>query len=239
MNPTLPVAALLALAAALAAITTTTAAQASGHRPAGSREPAACAAPHKGERASTATVDTLTDSQFAAISGVSFHEGCGITRRDLRIITLRHKDARGRDHTGRMIANARIAGKLAAIFDKLYRAGYPIERVSPIDEYGASDRRSMEANNTSCLNCRRIAGSRSLSRHALGLAVDINPLYNPDVRRGRANPRAGQPYADRSRAFDYKITRGDLLHRLMTAAGFQWGGAWRSHQDYQHFEYRE
>ena len=29
----------------------------------------------------------------------------------------------------------------------------------------------------------------------------------------------------------------DEAYRLFTAAGFRWGGAWRSVKDYQHFEF--
>ena len=48
----------------------------------------------------------------------------------------------------------------------------------------------------------------------------------------------GKAYADRSRAFRYKIKAGDLCHRLFLKHGFSWGGSWRTLKDYQHFEFR-
>lgn len=113
---------------------------------------------------------------------------------------------------------------------------YPIERMRLIDDYGADDERSMRANNTSCFCYRTVGSSQKLSKHAQGLAIDMNPLYNPCVKGSRVQPSTSLRYADRGRKFSYKIERGDLLWRLFTERGFRWGGSWRSLKDYQHFE---
>lgn len=56
-----------------------------------------------------------------------------------------------------------------------------------IDEYDAQDGPSlMRANNSSAFNFRFVAGTGVLSSHSRGMAVDINPLYNPYVRRTAA-----------------------------------------------------
>ena len=72
------------------------------------------------------------------------------------------------------------------------------------------------------------------------MAIDLNPRYNPHVRQSggkhRVSPCGSQSYADRSKSYPYKIVQGDLAHRLFRQHGFQWGGAWRSSKDYQHFE---
>ena len=127
------------------------------------------------------------------------------------------------------------------IFRRLYEAQYPIEKIRLIDEYGGDDAASMADNNTSCFNYRVIAGSDTISSHAKGLAVDINPLYNPcisDYPDGSKNimPRDGAPYADRTRFFPMKITDQDLCFELFTLHGFAWGGTWDTPLDYQHFE---
>ena len=99
----------------------------------------------------------------------------------------------------------------------------------------------MEADNTSCFNYRVVAGSDALSRHALGLAVDINPLYNPYVsyeEDGTQNisPASASAYADRSVHFPYKIDENDLCYKLFIQHGFTWGGHWNNVKDYQHFQ---
>jgi hypothetical protein len=111
---------------------------------------------------------------------------------------------------------------------------------SAVDAYGADDGRSMADNNSSAFNFRRMVGSSKLSKHSLGRAVDINPRYNPYVKKVgdqlRVEPPEATPYVDRSKKFPYKITADDLCCHLFKAYGFTWGGDWHSLKDYQHFE---
>lgn len=173
--------------------------------------------------------------------GKSYPEGCVVDWDELRYLQVMHRDADGKVLRGELVCNKLIADDLLEIFRKLYEAGYPIERIALIDGYEADDETSMTANNTSCFCFRKVAGSQRLSAHSRGLAIDINPLYNPCVRT-KANgvriiqPSAGKPYARRTLAHPYMIRPGDLLCRLMKQHGFRWGGAWRSVKDYQHFE---
>ena len=99
----------------------------------------------------------------------------------------------------------------------------------------------MRDNNSSCFCYRAIAGSTKLSKHARGLAIDINTLYNPyyrDLDDGTRfiQPATAEAYCDRSWDFPYKIDHEDLCFRLFTEAGFEWGGDWTTRKDYQHFE---
>lgn len=141
---------------------------------------------------------------------------------------------------GELICNAQIAQDLVEIFYELYRNEYQLERVALIDEYDGDDIASMEDNNTSCFNYRVVEGTSSLSKHALGLAIDINPLYNPYItyRDGtmHVSPEAGEAYADRDASFPYKVDEEDLCYKLFTQHGFTWGGNWNSVKDYQHFQ---
>ena len=160
---------------------------------------------------------------------------------ELDTLQVQHVDVNGRTQQGILICNKAIAQDLREIFAELYKAKYPIERIRPISEYDNDDERSMRANNTSCYCYRVVEGSTKLSKHAQGLAIDINPLYNPCVRRKKdgtllIQPATGKPYVDRSKSFKYKITERDLCYRLFMQHGFRWGGAWRSLKDYQHFE---
>ena len=101
----------------------------------------------------------------------------------LDTLQVQHIDFQGRSQQGVIICNTAIAKDLQEIFSELYRQKYPIERIRPISDYDNDDERSMQANNTSCYCYRPIAGSTKLSNHARGMAIDINPLYNPCVRR--------------------------------------------------------
>lgn len=183
----------------------------------------------------------ISDAVFARMKGKSYKQNCTIARFNLRYLRLLHRNAEGRPQLGEMVCDAAIAADLVAIFRELYQKGYRIERMVLVDEYGADDERSMTANNTTCFNFRTIAGSKRLSYHSRGRAVDINPLYNPMVRTRSdgtrsVSPKRGRRYVDRTLDFRYKISRTDLCYRLFTARGFRWGGGWKHSKDYQHFE---
>lgn len=187
------------------------------------------------------TVGGIGDDVFALMKGKSYKDDCTVPLSDLRYITVLHRDASGAARLGEMVLAATIADEVLDIFRELFEAGYPIERMLLIDRYDADDETSMRANNSSAFNFRFISHTTTVSRHGLGLAVDINPLYNPYVKTLSdgtltIEPATAGAYADRSATFPYKIERGDLCHRLFTAHGFTWGGDWKSVKDYQHFE---
>ena len=184
----------------------------------------------------------ITDDIFARIEGKSFKANCTTSREDLRYLRVLHYNKDREILEGELICHKDIADDLLAIFQELYKAAYPIERMVLIDEYDADDEASMRANNTSAFNFRPASGMRRLSSHSTGMAIDINPLYNPLVkeRGGRTlfYPSNAGDYIDRTKYFPYKIEKGDLCYRLFKKYGFSWGGDWRNSKDYQHFEKR-
>lgn len=182
----------------------------------------------------------VSDSVFARIQGKSFKDDCTTPRDDLRYLRVLHYNKVGEVLEGELVCHKSIADDLLSIFHELYKARYPIERMVLIDEYDADDEASMRANNSSAFNFRFISGTRRLSRHAQGMAIDINPLYNPYIRQrnGRTlvSPSGAEAYTDRTKDFPYKIVKGDLCYRLFKKYGFTWGGDWKNSKDYQHFE---
>ena len=176
----------------------------------------------------------LPDEEMASLA---------ISYEDLRYMNILYYDFNGDVQTGELICNKAIAEDLIEIFYELYENEYQIESVRLIDDYNGDDTASMEANNTSCFNYRPVEGTSSLSKHALGCAIDINPFYNPYVvfNKGKAgetyiSPAGSEIYADRSQSFAYKIDENDLCYKLFKEHGFTWGGNWNSCKDYQHFQ---
>jgi len=150
----------------------------------------------------------------------------------------------GRAHEGEMVVATKHAADVVAVFARLYRAEFPIERMVLVDEYDGDDGRSMQANNTSSYNCRRVAGTDRWSEHAFGTAVDINPVQNPYVQGSSYVPRNGRRYADVARGPDASaapgiITAGDVVVDAFARIGWVWGGTWTSSKDYQHFSFSE
>lgn len=187
------------------------------------------------------TSQAIPDSIWQHMQGKSFQPNPYIQRSDLRYLKVLHWDYDQHTHHGELICNKRIADKLLIIFKALYEERYPIQRMQLPDNYDADDERQMSDNNTSCFCYRTISGRKKLSYHARGLAIDINPRYNPFVRvkngKQEVQPANGKIYADRNKSYRYKITEGDPCHSIFLKYGFTWGGAWRSSKDYQHFEY--
>ena len=192
--------------------------------------------------------EPLSDNLRRYMTGISFpasDDGDGsspeITFDDLRYVHILHYDFDGLPREGELICNEAIAQDLVEIFEELYRSEYRLEKVLLIDVYDGDDEASMTDNNTSCFNYRNVEGSSSLSNHALGLAVDINPLYNPYITYSKDGstevaPASAAAYADRSGSFPYKIDEDDLCYKLFLRHGFTWGGNWNNVKDYQHFQ---
>ncbi len=184
----------------------------------------------------------LPDNIIDKITGVSYVDNSNISLDELRYCKVLYNDFDGNVQNGELICNEQIAQDLLEIFYELYNNGYQIESVKLIDEYKGDDTASMLANNTSCFNYRVVEGSNKLSKHAYGLAIDLNPFYNPYItynKDGSQNisPAGSEAYADRDASFPYKIDENDLAYKLFTEHGFKWGGNWNSVKDYQHFEY--
>lgn len=185
----------------------------------------------------------IPDEVFARMKGKSFGTDCSVPREELRYLQVLHKNLNGETLLGEIVCNRNIANDLLEIFRELYDISYPIERMVLIDEYGAQDVPSMQANNSSCFNFRKIAGSNKLSYHATGNAIDINPLYNPWVKKRddgtvAVSPEEGRKYIRRDNPAEnpYLLTADDPAVKIFKAHGFTWGGDWTSIKDYQHFE---
>ena len=184
--------------------------------------------------------EPIPDGVWARMQGKTFKENPYIGRDDLRHVRALHWDYDNQMHVGEMVCNVQIADCVAGILRQLFDAKYPIQRMLLPDVYNADDETQMRDNNSSCFCYRNIAATNNLSKHARGLAVDINTLYNPYIKTLDGTlliqPATGEPYCDRSWDFPYKITHDDLCFKLFTEAGFEWGGDWTTRKDYQHFE---
>jgi hypothetical protein len=183
-----------------------------------------------------ARVAPLSPAQQAAMTGVSWHRGCPVPLSALRMLTLSYVGFDGRVHTGQLVANADAASTLVGVFRDLYAARFPIRRMVPVDAYKGNDDASVQADNTSAFNCRRVQGTTSWSEHAYGRAIDVNPIENPDMNATVATKHpASKPYFDRTRHRPGMAWAGGVLVRAFSTRGWGWGGVWGGEPDYQHF----
>jgi hypothetical protein len=150
-------------------------------------------------------------------------------------VSLSYVDFSGRARRGALVVHASVSADVVAVFRRLYRARFRIRRMVPIERYRGNDFASIEADNTSAFNCRPATGSGRWSNHAYGRAIDINPIENPYVSRGRTSHRASVPYLNRARVRRGMAIEGRVLVRAFDARGWGWGGRWTGTVDYQHF----
>jgi hypothetical protein len=183
------------------------------------------------------SVRPLSKAMRAQMTGNSWHRGCPVGLRGLRLVTVRYWDFHLHRRIGRLVVDRAVARDVALTFGRLYRLRYRIRRMVPIDRYGGSDFRSIEADNTSAFNCRYVDGTTRWSNHAFGTAIDLNPIENPYVTAsGTTSHRASRRYVDRSRRRSpAMVLAGDRVVRAFAAIGWGWGGTWSGGHDYQHF----
>jgi hypothetical protein len=183
----------------------------------------------------------LSGEQKEQMQGVSYHEGCPVGLDELRVVSVKYLGFDSKDHRGELVVHESVAQEVAQIFQALYVANYPINKMEPIRAYGGSDWRSIEADNSSAFNCRNATGSKHFSKHAYGLAIDLNPIENPYVfAGGKSSHKASAPYLDRSKILTTPQGKAVLKKRseavqIFKRYGWKWGGDFAREKDYQHF----
>lgn len=139
---------------------------------------------------------------------------------------------------GEIIVIDAAAHYAAAIFDALLDRHFPIAKARLMNHYDGDDDAADVDNNTSSFNDRVVAGTNTLSLHAYGLAIDLNPVQNPfiQIRAGKreVSPVEGKQYLDRNAT---KPGMAERVIEIFADNGFSiWGGDWHSPIDYQHFQ---
>ena len=153
-------------------------------------------------------------------------------KKNLTLVDVWYFSFDKRLHKGQLVIRKELANDIKEIFNEIENSHYPVNKVIPIVKYNWNDDSSMADNNTSAFNYRVIKGTKVISFHAKGQAIDINPFLNPQVKRGVVSP-AGAVY-DASKPGTIKIN--SVVYKAFIKRGWQWGGNWHSLKDYQHFE---
>lgn len=139
---------------------------------------------------------------------------------------------------GEIIVLDAAARNVAAIFDTLLDRRFPIAKAHLMNHYDGDDDAADVDNNTSSFNDRVVAGTRTLSLHAYGLAIDLNPVQNPFIQiatgKREVSPDEGKQYLDRKAP---KPGMAETAVDIFADNGFSiWGGDWHNPIDYQHFQ---
>ena len=181
----------------------------------------------------------IPDDIWAQMNGVSWHSDLPCpTRNELSLLHVPFRNFDGLPEIGQMIVDEKLTEEILEIFDELFVDGFQVQSIKLVSEFEGNDTKSMNANNTSAFNCRRVAGTSRMSNHAFGRALDINPVQNPFVTNRKTSPKAGDDFDDPSERAPgvVGIIRSDgPVVAAFKKHGWDWGGDWNSLKDYQHF----
>jgi peptidoglycan LD-endopeptidase CwlK len=159
-------------------------------------------------------------------------------REQQKIVTVEYWGFDGKVHRGQLIVDKELEKDVLEVFEIARKEKFPLRSVIPVSHAKFrknekwDDDLSMAANNTSGFNYREVTGGTTLSKHALGRAIDINPVQNPYIKGKIVLPPEAKydPKTPGTLTADHPVTKA-FLDR-----GWVWGGNWKSPQDYQHFE---
>lgn len=151
----------------------------------------------------------------------------------LELITVKYYSMDGKIHQGQILANKKITDDLKTIFDYILEIKFPVYQVVPIVRYHWNDELSMKANNTYSFCYRNI----SFSKHARGMAIDINPLQNPirwkKENLTKKNKPEGAIYNPETPGTFYPDHPVVIKFKSL---GFKWGRNFKRSDDDHHFE---
>ncbi|MBI5421074.1 MAG: M15 family metallopeptidase [Parcubacteria group bacterium] len=151
------------------------------------------------------------------------------------IVPVRYWSFDNQLHQGQLVIHKSLVEDILKVFEAIEKEKFPIASVIPATDprFEWDDDVLMDQNNTSCFNYRTIAGTTTLSYHALGCAIDINPRLNPYIsKKGIVSPQSATYNPD----LPGTITEGSFLVSLFDSLGWEWGGRWQDRKDWQHFQ---
>ena len=153
---------------------------------------------------------------------------------DLVLLDLEYYSTDGNIHRGQLIVSKSVRHDIEDIFKMMLDMKFVINKMQPIVKYNWSDDASMRDNNTSGFNYRYIAGTKRLSNHSFGRAVDINPKWNPVIHKnGKLSPANGNYDTTRNGTF---YTKHPIVLEFKKR-GWRWGGDFKKYRDNHHFDF--
>jgi poly-gamma-glutamate synthesis protein (capsule biosynthesis protein) len=184
----------------------------------------------------TAAIETVPPAVRARMDGVSWRgDDPRCPRWDaLAYVVVDHVTFDGSTARGELVVARELAADAVALLRRLYQLGFPLRQLRLVDDFAASDDASMAADNSSAFNFRVVAGTDQLSQHALGRAIDLNPVENPWRRPDVVLPPEGVAYVDRAVVRPGMIVRPGPIVAVFDENGWEWGGDWRHAFDDHH-----
>lgn len=168
--------------------------------------------------------------------GATWTPSCPVALKGLRYLTVVFRGFDDGAHTGELVVAAQEADDVVSVFEALFEADFPIEEMRLPTTADLEAPPTGDGNNTAAEVCRPTTGSATtLSAHAFGLAIDLNPFMNPYLRDDLLLPELAGSYLDRAWRRPGMHFADSIAVREFARIGWSWGGDFQSLKDYHHF----
>ena len=176
--------------------------------------------------------DVIIDSQMTFQEAIKNTKAPKNIIDQLVLIDVEYFSFDNKLHKGQLVVNVSVKNDIILIFELIKKEKFPIEKCIPIVKYNWSDDVSIDDNNTSAFCYRKVAGTKKMSNHAFGKAIDINPMQNPYVFSNGTTLR-GNKYEPNKKG---TLTYNSSITKKFIELGWSWGGNYKTIKDWQHFD---
>lgn len=184
---------------------------------------------------SNLTQAVIVDSDYSFAQAIAESGAPAHVVANLVLIDVEYYSTDEKLHRGQLLVNKAIETDMILLFDYIKVTGFPIFSAIPIVRFDWDDNASMQANNSYVFCYRDI----TFSKHATGMAIDINPLFNP--LRWKA-PYQNRPNKPANGTLDQQVEGtlfpGHHLVEKLNDMGYRWGHYFSKNFDDHHFEKR-
>lgn len=156
---------------------------------------------------------------------------------ELVLLDVRYFSTDDKIHRGQILVNKNIEKNIEHIFEFMLEHEFAVYQAVPIVKFDWDDMKSMKANNSSGFCYRDVMNTKRKSKHSTGMAIDINPLFNPIRWK---SPNKHRPNIPEGAVLDTTnngtLYPGHPVVEEMKRLGFKWGNQFRRYWDDHHFE---
>ena len=174
---------------------------------------------------------TIIDSRYTFAEAIDGSNAPQAVIDQLELIDVNYISTDKKVHRGQILTNKKIVPDIKEIFQLMLEQEFVIEKAIPIVAYNWCDSLSMANNNTYSFCYRNI----TYSAHATGLAIDINPRFNP--LRWKIKDLPNEPIgAVLDTCVNGTLHPNHSVVKEFRKRSFRWGHTFSKYWDDHHFE---
>ncbi len=194
---------------------------------------------HSNHSNTVITEDSISSDTVIIDSHYTFEEAIAGTKapkeiiNQLELIDVQYYSTDKKLHNGQILTNKALANDLKEIFNFILESKFTIKHAIPVVKYHWFDDLSMQDNNTYSF-CYR---NEAFSKHAAGMAIDVNPFFNPVRWKEIYEYRSDKPEeAHRDTTVNGTFYASHPVVQEFKNRGFFWGHDFKAKYDDHHFE---